>query len=100
MMNYSQYDGTVIKFHGSKPPTRYVIIVFICIHHHFQWVNQLFLWPFSMSQTSGAKTAVKPWSDIGRTSQVRNSEELVKRAFFFVTGDVYIDKQKTALFTS
>ena len=45
-----------------------------------------------MSQTSGAKTAVKPWSDMGRTSQVRNSEELVKRASLFVTGDVYIDK--------
>ena len=55
-------------------------------NHHFQWVNPLFLWPFSMSQTVGLPEGTlfrqKTKCLLGNTSHKKSPENQFRLCFF------------------
>jgi len=56
-------------------------------NHHFQWVNPLFLWPFSMSQTVGLPEGTlfrqKTKCLLGNTSHKKIPGKSISPMFFF-----------------
>ena len=59
-------------------------------NHHFQWVNPLFLWPFSMSQTVGLPEITlfrqKTKCLLGNTSHKKNPRKINFAYVFFLPG--------------